>query len=79
MLAHPTVVILKLVGCILVNEYVNKDLAVGFEPSGHFRKQVRVPLHVFEHLDRENMGESGNVDADESVVNSDVCTIENHR
>jgi hypothetical protein len=56
-LAHPTIVIFKLVWRVLVNKHVDEYLALGLQPGGHLGKQVRVPLHVFEHFDREDVGE----------------------
>jgi transposase len=56
-LAHPTIIVLELVRRVLVYEDVDKDLAARLEPSGHFREQVRIPLHVLEHFDREHMRE----------------------
>lgn len=63
MLAHPTIIVLKLVWRILVDKDVNEDLAAGFQPGGHLGKQVRIPLHVLEHFDREDVSEPERVDA----------------
>jgi hypothetical protein len=57
-LAHPAIVILKLVRRILVNEHVDEHLALGLQPGSHFGKEVRVSLHVLEHFDREDVSES---------------------
>jgi len=57
-LAHPAIVVFKLVRGVLVDKDVDEDLALWLQPGSHFSKEVRVSLHVLEHFDREDVSES---------------------
>ena len=56
-LAHPTIVVFKLVRRVLVHKHVDEYFALGLQPGSHLGKEVRVSLHVLEHFDRQDVSE----------------------
>lgn len=56
-LCHPPISLFKVIRRILVAKDMYKHFTLWFEPCCALCEKRRVPLHVFEHLNGEDVGE----------------------